>query len=57
MAARLRGASRVRVKCEPRDIAKGMGFLGERQETALHLPQFRKSAEMEIWADTYLTLH
>jgi Domain of unknown function (DUF4272) len=45
------------VECEPSDIANGMGFLGERKKTPLHSPQLRESAEIEAWADTYLTLH
>jgi hypothetical protein len=47
----------VHVECDPSDIANGMGFLDERRETPLHSPQLRESAEIEAWADTYLTLH
>jgi len=47
----------VNVECEPSDIANGMGFLGKRQHTPLHSPQLRERAQIETWADTYLTLH
>lgn len=47
----------VSVECEPSDVACGMGFLDERQQTALHDPRLRNYAEIEAWADTYLTLH
>ena len=47
----------VHAECDASDIANGMGFLDERRETPLHSPQLRESAEIEAWADTYLTLH
>jgi hypothetical protein len=47
----------VHVECEPSDIANGMGFLAERQRTPLHSPQLRELAEIQSWADVYLTLH
>lgn len=47
----------IHVECNPREIANGMGFLDERRETPPYSPQLREPAEIEIWADTYLTLH
>jgi hypothetical protein len=44
-------------QCEPSDVANDMGFLGDRRSTALNSPRLRDSAEIESWADTYLTLH
>jgi hypothetical protein len=45
------------VECEPSDIANGMGFLGDVQNTPLHCPRLRDGGEIEAWANTYLTLH
>ena len=44
-------------QCEPSDVANPLGFLDERESTLLAVPQLRPSAEIEHWADTYLTLH
>jgi hypothetical protein len=34
-----------------------MGFLAEPDKTVLHSPSLRDSEEIELWAETYLTLH
>jgi hypothetical protein len=34
-----------------------MGFLEDRENTPLHDPRLRDIAEIEKWADMYLTLH
>jgi hypothetical protein len=47
----------VHAECEPNDVANAMGFLDERENTPLHCPRLRDGAEIERWADTYLTLH
>ncbi len=47
----------VHRQCEPFDVAKAMGFFGDRQSTALSSPHLRDSTDIENWADTYLTLH
>jgi hypothetical protein len=44
-------------ECEPSDIANGIGFLAERSNTPVHSPRMRDWSEIELWAETYLTLH
>jgi hypothetical protein len=45
------------VECDPNKIADAIGFLDDPKGTPLHNPRLRASEEIEIWADTYLTLH
>jgi hypothetical protein len=45
------------VECEPADVANQLGFLDERSSTPLHSPRLRDWSEIEVWAETYLTLH
>jgi len=47
----------VHQQCQPSDVANAMGFLDDRENTVLSTPQLRDAAEIEGWADTYLTLH
>ena len=47
----------IQEQCEPSDVANGMGFLGERDETPLSSPRLVPEAEIQRWADSYLTLH
>lgn len=47
----------VHVECEPTEIAHQMGFLRDRENTPLEIPRLRDPAEIEMWADVYLTLH
>jgi Domain of unknown function (DUF4272) len=44
-------------ECDPRAVADELGLLGERPETVLDAPRMRTPAEIEHWANTYLTLH
>jgi Domain of unknown function (DUF4272) len=44
-------------QCDAIDVAHRMGFLGDRRKTPLECARLRDSAEIEQWADTYLTLH
>ena len=48
---------RFHAQCEPSDVANELGFLDERQNTALRSPRLRAPDEIEKWADIYLTLH
>jgi len=47
----------VYVQCEMADTANSMGFLDDGENTPMHSPRLRDPAEIEKWADTYLTLH
>jgi hypothetical protein len=47
----------IHVECEPADIANQLGFLNERSSTPLNNPRLRDWSEIEVWAETYLTLH
>lgn len=47
----------VHIQCEPSEVANAMGFLEDAAATALYNPSLRDSAEIEKWADIYLTLH
>lgn len=47
----------VHVECEPSDVAHVLGFLHERENTPLHCPHLRDSAEIEHMMETYLALH
>ncbi len=47
----------VQLECEPSEIAACLGFLNDRHHTPLDCPRLRDWAEVETWADTYLTLH
>jgi hypothetical protein len=51
------GLPRHDEQCKPSDVANGFGFLSDRSETPLAAPRLRDCAEIEHWADTYLTLH
>jgi hypothetical protein len=44
-------------QCDPPLIANSMGFLDERRNTPLHNPVLRPIEDIEMWGDTYLTLH
>jgi hypothetical protein len=44
-------------ECEPSDVANAMGFLSERESTVLQHPKLRDSSQIEVWEETYLTLH
>jgi hypothetical protein len=47
----------VHTECNAIEVANAMGFLEDREYTALQSPRLRDSAEIESWAETYLTLH
>ncbi|MGA9071269.1 MAG: DUF4272 domain-containing protein, partial [Terracidiphilus sp.] len=47
----------VHLQCESADTANSMGFLDDRKNTPMECPHLREAAEIEKWADTYLTLH
>ncbi len=47
----------VHTECEPIEVANAMGFLEDRENTALQSPRLRDLTEIESWAETYLTLH
>jgi hypothetical protein len=44
-------------QCDSSAVAARLGFLAERPETVLAAPMLRERAEIEHWANTYLTLH
>jgi hypothetical protein len=47
----------IHTECDPSEVANAMGFLEDRENTALQSPRLRDSTEIESWAETYLTLH
>jgi hypothetical protein len=47
----------IHTECNPIEVANAMGFLEDRENTALQSPRLRDSTEIESWAETYLTLH
>jgi Domain of unknown function (DUF4272) len=47
----------VSVLSAPVEIANAIGFLQDRQQTAISSPRLRSYHEIEYWAHTYLTLH
>jgi hypothetical protein len=44
-------------QCDPPALATSLGFLDERKNTPLHKPALRPKEAIEMWGDTYLTLH
>jgi hypothetical protein len=44
-------------QCDSSAVVAKLGFLAERCETVLAAPMLRERAEIEHWANTYLTLH
>lgn len=47
----------VYTQCDPAGTANFLGFLCGRECTPLRSPKMHDAAEIEMWADTYLTLH
>jgi len=43
--------------CDPSDSANRLGFLEQRSATPLQKPHLRSAADIEHWADVYLTIH
>ena len=44
-------------QCDSSAVAAKLGFLAERPGTVLAAPTLRERAEIEHWANTYLTVH
>jgi hypothetical protein len=44
-------------QCAPSEIANTLGFLQPSEETVAAAASLRSAAEIEHWADTYLTVH
>lgn len=48
---------KIYIQCEPSDVANNMGFLESRESTPMNLSRLRDPLEIDLWRDTYLTLH
>ncbi len=47
----------IYAQCEPSDVANNMGFLESRNGTSMNSPHLLDPSEIDVWRDTYLTLH